>query len=286
MHRLHRPLPSAPRSLHEDAWAPVVWLQLRMKRLAEAAVAEALGLPLELHPEGYRELVEEDFAASVRSRPELPAEEIDRIASYFAPPQYEALEDIEQAMVGMLPPYGNLLIEVMKASALVSLISLRDLLQQAQNLRQLRVAETVNIYTATLIIYFAILAAGVARDYFLRYRARQEETSLLRTQLVEARLEALRMQLNPHFLFNTLHAVSSLVEHDPRGVLESERLGSQQVGHRLQPTALTMPVPAAVYARGGQDPGGPTSAGDRIPARLPGDSADQVPGSTRGDRGH
>ena len=69
-----------------------------------------------------------------------------------------------------------------------------------------------------LIIYFAILAAGVARDYFLRYRARQEETSLLRTQLVEARLEALRMQLNPHFLFNTLHAVSSLVEQDPRGV--------------------------------------------------------------------
>src|SRR5690606_18466432 len=69
-----------------------------------------------------------------------------------------------------------------------------------------------------LIIYFAILAAGVARDYFLRYRARMEETSLLRMQLVEARLEALRMQLNPHFLFNTLHAVSSLVEHDPRGV--------------------------------------------------------------------
>ena len=69
-----------------------------------------------------------------------------------------------------------------------------------------------------LIIYFALLAAGIARDYFLRYRARQEEAGLLRTQLVEARLEALRMQLNPHFLFNTLHAVSSLVEHDPRGV--------------------------------------------------------------------
>ncbi|HEX7069476.1 MAG TPA: histidine kinase [Rhodothermales bacterium] len=69
-----------------------------------------------------------------------------------------------------------------------------------------------------LIIYFALLSAGVARDYFLRLRARQEETSRLRTQLVEARLEALRAQLNPHFLFNTLHAVSSLVEHDPRGV--------------------------------------------------------------------
>jgi sensor histidine kinase YesM len=35
---------------------------------------------------------------------------------------------------------------------------------------------------------------------------------------VEARLTALQTQLNPHFLFNTLHAISSLVERDPRGV--------------------------------------------------------------------
>src|SRR5690606_4057211 len=69
-----------------------------------------------------------------------------------------------------------------------------------------------------LIIHFAVLAAAIARDYILRYRARQQETAELRAQLVEARLEALRMQLNPHFLFNTLHAISSLVEHDPRGV--------------------------------------------------------------------
>ena len=72
---------------------------------------------------------------------------------------------LPQAMVGMLPPYGNLLIEVMKASALVSLISLRDLLQQAQNLRQLRVADTVAIFVPTLLIYFAIGLAitGIVR---------------------------------------------------------------------------------------------------------------------------
>jgi polar amino acid transport system permease protein len=68
-------------------------------------------------------------------------------------------------MVGMLPPYGNLLIEVMKASALVSLIALRDLLQQAQNLRQLRVADTVVIFGVTLLMYFAIalVITGVVR---------------------------------------------------------------------------------------------------------------------------
>jgi two-component sensor histidine kinase len=75
------------------------------------------------------------------------------------------------------------------------------------------------------IIYIGVLSAGFARDYFLRYRGReretarlQSETAQLMTQLAEARLSALNAQLNPHFLFNTLNAVSSLVERDPRGV--------------------------------------------------------------------
>ncbi len=69
-----------------------------------------------------------------------------------------------------------------------------------------------------LMVFFAVLGAGIARDYFLRYQARLEETSRLQAQLAQARLDALRSQLNPHFLFNTLNAVSALVERDPRGV--------------------------------------------------------------------
>lgn len=68
-----------------------------------------------------------------------------------------------------------------------------------------------------LMVYFAVLGTGVARDYFLRYRAHMHETALLQAQLIQARLDALRSQLNPHFLFNTLNAVSALVERDPRG---------------------------------------------------------------------
>lgn len=63
---------------------------------------------------------------------------------------------LPQAARVALPPYGNLLIEVMKASALVSLITLDDLTYEAQNLRQLRAADPVDIFLATLIIYFAI----------------------------------------------------------------------------------------------------------------------------------
>lgn len=69
-----------------------------------------------------------------------------------------------------------------------------------------------------LLLYFAVLAAGFAREYFLRDQSRQREAARLEAQLAEARLEALRMQINPHFLFNTLNAISALVERDPAGV--------------------------------------------------------------------
>jgi signal transduction histidine kinase len=75
------------------------------------------------------------------------------------------------------------------------------------------------------IIYLGVLAAGFAREYFRRYEARsqealrlQAEAASLQAQLAEAQVAALRMQLNPHFLFNTLHAISALVGRDPAGV--------------------------------------------------------------------
>jgi polar amino acid transport system permease protein len=72
---------------------------------------------------------------------------------------------LPQAAVTALPPYGNLLIEIMKSSALVSLITLSDLTHEAQNLRQLRVASSVDIFVAVLVIYFAISLSitGVVR---------------------------------------------------------------------------------------------------------------------------
>ena len=68
------------------------------------------------------------------------------------------------------------------------------------------------------VIAVAVLAAGFARDALIRLRAREQDAAHLEAQLADARLAALRMQLNPHFLFNTLHAISALVERDPAGV--------------------------------------------------------------------
>jgi two-component system, LytTR family, sensor kinase len=80
-------------------------------------------------------------------------------------------------------------------------------------------------FMTDFIVYVAVLAAGFARNYFLNYRVRLTESinlkaqaAQLQAQLADARLAALRTQLNPHFLFNTLNAVSALVERDPRGV--------------------------------------------------------------------
>jgi signal transduction histidine kinase len=91
-----------------------------------------------------------------------------------------------------------------------------------------------------LITYTAIVAAGFAREYFLRYQARQAEASRLQAQtarlsaqLADARLAALRTQLDPHFLFNTLNAVSALVERDPEGVQRMIARLSELLRHTL-----------------------------------------------------
>ena len=92
-----------------------------------------------------------------------------------------------------------------------------------------------------MIVYCGIVAAGVAREYSVRYRVRQQEsarlqaeTARLQAQLAEARLSALRSQIDPHFLFNTLNAVSALVERDPRGVRRMIARLSELLRHSLE----------------------------------------------------
>ena len=94
------------------------------------------------------------------------------------------------------------------------------------------------------LIYLAVLAAGFAREYFLRDQQRAREaielarqTAALQAQLADARLDALRMQLNPHFLFNTLHAVSALVERDPGGVRRMIARLSELLRHTMDSDA-------------------------------------------------
>lgn len=63
----------------------------------------------------------------------------------------------------------------------------------------------------SVFLYFTVLGCIFAVTYYREARERELEQTRLAAQLAEARLGALRMQLNPHFLFNSLNAITVLV---------------------------------------------------------------------------
>ncbi|MGI8733219.1 MAG: sensor histidine kinase [Pyrinomonadaceae bacterium] len=63
-------------------------------------------------------------------------------------------------------------------------------------------------------IYLLIALTSYALNYYRRYREGQVQTLKLEAQLSQAQLHALKMQLQPHFLFNTLHSISALLNKD------------------------------------------------------------------------
>lgn len=72
----------------------------------------------------------------------------------------------------------------------------------------------VKTWHFNLLIYWVIVAVSQAFDYYRRYREREWRAAELEKLLAQAKLRALQMQLNPHFLFNTLHSISSLMHQD------------------------------------------------------------------------
>jgi sensor histidine kinase YesM len=64
--------------------------------------------------------------------------------------------------------------------------------------------------------YGLILGSILASDYYRRFQAEQVKSSELKAQLANSQLQALKMQLHPHFLFNTLNSISALIHEDPR----------------------------------------------------------------------
>ena len=75
-----------------------------------------------------------------------------------------------------------------------------------------------------LFVYWAIVVAAIAVEYSRMYRGEQLAGARLKTQLARAELGLLKMQLQPHFLFNTLNAISEQVHADPES---AERMITQ-----------------------------------------------------------
>jgi two-component system, LytTR family, sensor kinase len=67
---------------------------------------------------------------------------------------------------------------------------------------------------SNVIIYFLIVSGHYAYDYYRKYREKETRSLELEGRLAQAELHNLKMQLQPHFLFNTLHTISVLMMRD------------------------------------------------------------------------
>ena len=71
--------------------------------------------------------------------------------------------------------------------------------------------------TTNVLIYALVVIGSQALLNYEGRRAAEANEARLKALLAEARLRALKTQLHPHFLFNTLHSINSLVAEDPAG---------------------------------------------------------------------
>lgn len=72
-----------------------------------------------------------------------------------------------------------------------------------------------------VLLYWSVVGLTHIAEYYRRFRERERraaqleiEAAQLETQLARAQLDALKMQLHPHFLFNTLNTISILMQED------------------------------------------------------------------------
>ena len=76
-------------------------------------------------------------------------------------------------------------------------------------------SETVRFLPFDILIGMAMATALEGWRGWRRYQAERIRTADLERQLAVSRLDALRMQLHPHFLFNTLHTIAGLIAERP-----------------------------------------------------------------------
>lgn len=91
-------------------------------------------------------------------------------------------------------------------------------------------------------LYWLIVLVHYASDYYRRYQRTLVQTADLNAQLAHAQLQSLKMQLHPHFLFNTLHAISELIHEDPSAA-ERMIIGLSQLLRLSLETSSAVEVP-------------------------------------------
>lgn len=102
--------------------------------------------------------------------------------------------------------------------------------QDAQSLRRLQRQPRTAVFlvlrriTLQLPTFWGLVGVAHALRFYERAKLREARENELQSHLAQARLKALRMQLNPHFLFNTLNSIASLIQDQPQaaeGMIEA-----------------------------------------------------------------
>ena len=73
----------------------------------------------------------------------------------------------------------------------------------------------LNFTPSNVMFYWGIVVIEHALDYYRKLQDRELRASQLEAQLAQTQLQVLKMQLHPHFLFNTLNAISALIRESP-----------------------------------------------------------------------
>jgi two-component sensor histidine kinase len=101
------------------------------------------------------------------------------------------------------------------ACAVAVVTALRSLLGLA-SWDALRAGSIASLFLWSSVVYWLIVGATYAYRYHGRLLTAELRVERLERGFSEARLNALRMQLDPHFLFNALNTISAQVEREPR----------------------------------------------------------------------
>ena len=108
---------------------------------------------------------------------------------------------------------------------------------QTESLRSMLPLQILSRVHLEILTYTAIVGLGAALTLQARYRDRQLAAARLEAELGAARLDALRVQLQPHFLFNSLHSIASLARAgDNAGVVRLIAGFSDLLRHLLDTT--------------------------------------------------
>ncbi|MHB1073479.1 MAG: sensor histidine kinase [Gemmatimonadaceae bacterium] len=86
-----------------------------------------------------------------------------------------------------------------------------------------------------LLIYVVLLVTISAGELWMMYRERQRAAAALQHQATRAHLHALQLQIRPHFLFNTLQAIATLIPRAPESAVHMTLRLSELLRRTLHP---------------------------------------------------